>query len=134
MLEDKTSDDPMILILAELKSLNRTLKLLAGHLMDQEAPPRPAVDGMIPLMSDELPQRLANHSSSACVKWNPDEESICWVNYGELGAAPEEFFPTKLVDPTFVSPHAKRQVGRLLSQLACSLFLAYPVSTYIHNL
>ena len=59
MPEDKTSDDPMILILAELKSLNRTLKLLAGHLMDHEAAPRQAVNGMIPLVSDELPQRLA---------------------------------------------------------------------------
>jgi hypothetical protein len=52
-------DDPMMLILAELKSLNRTMRLLAGHLMDREALPRSAVDGMFPLMSDELPQRLA---------------------------------------------------------------------------
>jgi hypothetical protein len=52
-------DDPMMLILAELKSLNRTMRLLAGHLMDREAPPRSAADGMFPLMSDELPQRLA---------------------------------------------------------------------------
>ena len=48
MPEDKPSDDPLILILAELKSLNRTLKLLAAHLMDHEAPPRRPVDGTIP--------------------------------------------------------------------------------------
>ena len=58
MPEDKTSVDPMILILAELKSLNRTLKLLTAHLMDQGAPPRPAGDGMTPVIADELPQRL----------------------------------------------------------------------------
>jgi hypothetical protein len=59
MPEDKFSDAPMILVLAELKSINRTLKLLAAHLMDQEAPPtRAAVDGTIPFMSDELPKRL----------------------------------------------------------------------------
>jgi hypothetical protein len=58
MLEDNTSDDPMILILAELKSLNRTLRLLAGHFMDHEGPLRREGDGMNPLMSGELPQRL----------------------------------------------------------------------------
>jgi hypothetical protein len=52
-------DDPIMLILAELKSLNRTMRLLAGHLMEREALPRSAVDGMLPLMSDELPRRLA---------------------------------------------------------------------------
>ena len=59
MSEGEKPNDPMVLILAELKSLNRTMRLLASHLMDHEAPPRSAVDGMLPLMSDELPQRLA---------------------------------------------------------------------------
>ena len=94
MPEDKTPDDPMFLILAEPKSINRTLRLLAGHLMDHEAPPRPAVDEIIPFMSDQLPQRLAEPFVRR-LRY-PVEESICWVNYGELGAAPEEFFPTKL--------------------------------------
>jgi hypothetical protein len=53
-------DDPMMLILAELKSLNRTMRLLAGHLIDREASPGlAAVDGTFSLMRDELPQRLA---------------------------------------------------------------------------
>ena len=58
MPEDKPSDDPLILILAELKSLNRTLKLLAAHPMDHDAPPRRPVDGTIPPMSDDLPRIL----------------------------------------------------------------------------
>jgi hypothetical protein len=62
MPEDRTSDDTMMLILSELKSLNRTMRLLAGHFMDLadlEAPPRQAGDGMIHFTSNELPQRLA---------------------------------------------------------------------------
>jgi len=61
MPEEKSADDPMILILAELKSLNRTLKLLAAHLMDiadHEAPPGRTDGRTIPFTSDELPQRL----------------------------------------------------------------------------
>jgi hypothetical protein len=46
-------DDPMALILAELRSLNRTLRMLASHLMAvTEVPPT------VPAISDELPQRL----------------------------------------------------------------------------
>jgi hypothetical protein len=53
-------DDPMVQILAELRSLNRTLRMLASHLMDLgEAPPRPAGQGMITPISDALPKGLA---------------------------------------------------------------------------
>jgi hypothetical protein len=46
-------DDPMALILAELRSLNRTLRMLAGHLMAvTEVPPT------VPAVRDVLPQRL----------------------------------------------------------------------------
>ena len=42
MPDDTNLNEPMALILAELKSLNRTLKMLATHLMDiTEAPPGP---------------------------------------------------------------------------------------------
>lgn len=61
MPEDKSPDDPMILILAELKGLNRTLKLLAAHfmdLMDREAPSGLGGGGTIPFIQDELPQSL----------------------------------------------------------------------------
>ena len=53
MPEDNNQDDSMALILAELRSLNRTLRMLASHLMAiTEAPP------MVPTVRDELPQRL----------------------------------------------------------------------------
>ena len=53
MPEDNKQDDSMALILVELRSLNRTLRMLASHLMAiTEATP------MVPTMSDELAQRL----------------------------------------------------------------------------
>ena len=58
MPEDKSSDDPMMLILAELRTLNRTMRVLTGYLMDREPQPTLAENRTIPLMSDDLPQRL----------------------------------------------------------------------------
>jgi hypothetical protein len=50
----------MVQILAELRILNRTLRMLATRLMDLgEAPPRPVVQGTITPISDALPQGLA---------------------------------------------------------------------------
>ena len=50
MPEDNKQDDSMALILAELRSLNRTLRMLASHLMAvTEAPPMvPTVQGGLP--------------------------------------------------------------------------------------
>ena len=56
--EDKSSDDPMMLILAELRTLNRTMRVLTGYLMDREPQPTLAENRTIPPMSDDLPQRL----------------------------------------------------------------------------
>jgi hypothetical protein len=60
MPDDTTLKDPMTLILVELKSLNRTVRMLASHLMDMaEGSPGTAVGrGMIPAMNDELPEAL----------------------------------------------------------------------------
>jgi hypothetical protein len=53
MPDDDKPDDPMALILAELRSLNRTLRMLASHLMAvSEEPP------VVPAMRDVLPRRL----------------------------------------------------------------------------
>ena len=53
-------DDLMAQILAELKSLNRTARLLVSHLMESaEAPPAQSTGRqMPPAMSDGLPQKL----------------------------------------------------------------------------
>ena len=53
-------DDPMVQILAELRSLNRTLRMLATHFMDLgETPPRPMVQGTTTPINDTLPDGLA---------------------------------------------------------------------------
>ena len=53
-------DDLMAQILAELKSLNRTARLLVSHLMESaEAPPAQSTGRQtLPVMSNELPQGL----------------------------------------------------------------------------
>jgi hypothetical protein len=53
MPDDDKPDDPMALILAELRSLNRTLRMLASHLMAVSEEPLG-----VPAMPDVLPRRL----------------------------------------------------------------------------
>ena len=60
MSDSNQPDDLMAQILAELKSLNRTARLLVSHLMESaEAPPAQSTGRQtLPVMSNELPQRL----------------------------------------------------------------------------
>ena len=60
MPDNAQMDDLMAQILAELKSLNRTARLLVTHLMESTEPPPAQSTGRqtLPVMSNELPQGL----------------------------------------------------------------------------
>ena len=60
MSDNTQQDDLMTQILAELKSLNRTARLLVTYLMEStEAPPAQSTGRQtLPAMSDGLPQKL----------------------------------------------------------------------------
>ena len=65
-MSDNSQLDDLMAILAELKSLNRTARALASHLMDGTeapldrtgvSPPRLTTGQALPVLSDEPPQR-----------------------------------------------------------------------------
>jgi hypothetical protein len=86
MPDDIKLDDPMALILAELKSLNRTVRMLASHLMEiAEAPPRPTVDAMIPAMHG-----CQTLWKTDCAQWSRSGGSTCWVRDRRLGMGTDE--------------------------------------------
>jgi hypothetical protein len=75
----ETSDDPLMLILAELKSVNRTLRILASHLMERSESPS---------SSDELPQRLPEPFLRRLREMEPDRREHLLSELRKAGDPP----------------------------------------------